>query len=167
VGCEKQWLESNRYYGELDESKLTSIFYFTLIWNLFESECCNKFARIDIHPQQLATKYSEGLDSSMMNEVWRHFQHRYIKKGKPSRLFKDFVFKSNDKKDWVEVVLKANDAASRQDKMEALLRIAFRLRNNLYHGEKDVRKLYEQNENFRQINRLLMALIEAKQGRRV
>ena len=54
------------------------------------------------------------------------------------------------------------ESSSNQEKMEALLRIAFRLRNNLYHGEKEVSKLYDQNENFKQINRLLMALIDAK-----
>jgi len=47
-----------------------------------------------------------------------------------------------------------------EEMIEALLKIAFRLRNNLFHGEKQIEKLYEQNENFKQINLLLMNLIE-------
>jgi len=161
---EKQWLESNRYYSELDESKLTSIFYFALIWNLFEKECCGKFAKMDEHPKQLS-EHAEQVSRVMLQDVWCHFQQRYIANDKPTQLFKSFAFQPRDNKAWVEAILRLDAKATEQEKLEALLRIAFRLRNNLYHGEKSVSKLYEQNENFRQINQILMALIDAKQGR--
>ena len=49
-----------------------------------------------------------------------------------------------------------------KDKIQSILYIAFRLRNNLYHGEKDVSTLYDQNENFKQINLFLMEVIDKK-----
>jgi hypothetical protein len=51
---EKLWLEAHQYYPDLDESKLTSIFYFTLIWNLFEKNCCDENAQINEHAPGLA-----------------------------------------------------------------------------------------------------------------
>ena len=54
------------------------------------------------------------------------------------------------------------EETTNQEKLQSLLYIAFRLRNNLFHGSKEVEKLYEQNENFKQINSLLMVIIEQK-----
>ena len=71
--------------------------------------------------------------------------------GETTSTFDSFEFKSGDKKDVVKRILLEGESSSNQEKMEALLRIAFRLRNNLYHGEKEVSKLYDQNENFKQL----------------
>lgn len=158
---EKQWLEDNRHYATIEESKLTSIFYFTLIWNLFEKNCCNGNAQINIHAPKLAKSSAEKI-SAVLPSIWMHFQNRYIQNGETTASFDSFLFNTRDDKQMVKDSLLANEKASAQDKTEALLRIAFRLRNNLYHGKKDVDKLYEQNENFRQINLLLMALVDAK-----
>ena len=157
---EKLWLEAHQYYPDLDESKLTSIFYFTLIWNLFEKNCCDENAQINEHAPGLAVSHSESI--SELPSIWRHFQTRYVHDGETTSTFDSFEFKSGDKKDVVKRILLEGESSSNQEKMEALLRIAFRLRNNLYHGEKEVSKLYDQNENFKQITRLLMALIDAK-----
>jgi len=170
VESEKQWLEHNRHYSEVDEFKLTSIFYFTLIWNLFEKDCCGNDAAIRTHPKTLAEEYSDALDDKLVEEVYSHFLDRYVENRQITPLFKEFRFGRNVQegqryKDFVREVLLSVEAC-KQKQVEALLYIAFRLRNNLYHGIKDVSKLYEQNENFRKINRLLMSLIDAKQGRR-
>jgi hypothetical protein len=156
---EKQWLEKNKYYSKLAESKLTSIFYFPLIWNLFEKTCCAGNAQINIHAPELANDYADKIKE--MSPIWAHFQTRYVQDEKTTSVFDLFEFKPGDKKDTVKTILLADSKSSNKEKMEALLRIAFRLRNNLFHGEKDVSKLYEQNENFKQINILLMALMDA------
>jgi len=56
--------------------------------------------------------------------------------------------------------LKKQKSASYQEKSEAIIRIIFRFRNNLLHGEKDVSKLYEQNNNFKYANKFLMLLVD-------
>jgi len=159
---EKEWLENNRHYNELDESKLTSIFYFTLIWNLFEKKCCNRNATIGTHPENISQSVSH-LIGEEINRTYDYFRNRYILDTSTRSLFNSFVFGQGDKAEGYKnfVHEKLNDPDSSQnEKLKTLLYIAFRLRNNLYHGEKDVAKLYAQNENFKMINSLLMAIID-------
>lgn len=158
---EKEWFINNRHYPDLDESKLQSIFYFSLIWNLYEKVFCNNHAAIKIHPEQHSKEYSNKIDKTLIGSVFEYFRDRYVLDGNPTDLFKTFKFeRSADIKDEVLGYLKSEEPSS-ENKLKALLYIAFRLRNNLFHGEKAVFKLYEQNENFRQINLLLMALIDS------
>ena len=157
---EKRWLKQNRQYTVLDESQLTSIFYFPLIWNIFEKECCGKHAYINQHPHEIAEKYATQC-AEAVKQPWQHFHSRYFRYGQPTDAFRNFCFKSKDIKRDVKSILRHGNEASNQQKLEALLKIAFRLRHNLFHGEKDVNMLYGQNDNFRQANKLLMALIDA------
>jgi hypothetical protein len=164
---EKEWFQSNRYYQNLDEKKLSSIFYFTLIWNLFEKELCNTFAHISTHPKAEAEKLHSDIDKQTLHAVFAYFKHRYITPdGHTNDLFDSFKFGQNsgDGQPFKEFVRQGlvNSAPSDQEQLQALLYIVFRLRNNLYHGIKDVAKLYEQNENFKQANHLLVACLEAK-----
>lgn len=162
---EKEWLKTNRYYDSIDESKLENIFYFTFVWNIFEKECCNKKAKIGSHPRNIASNLQTHLSEDVINHIYTYFRDRYVINETVNDIFNSFDFSSHGQvyKTFVEEKL-LNTESSHQDKIQALLYIAFRLRNNLYHGEKEVKKLYEQNENFRQINILLMAIIDKKVG---
>lgn len=160
---EKDWLRS--YYNNVEETELTSILYFTLIWNVFEKECCGNEAKVNDDAPALAEHYGGKLKGSLAN-TWSYFRGRYVQNnGEMSRSFESFKFNRNDNKPWVSAILRLNEDASAAEKLEALLRIAFRLRNNLYHGEKNIRTLSEQNENFRHMNQLLMNLIDTQNGR--
>ena len=163
---EKQWLEQNIHYETIDEKKLESIFYFSLVWNIFEKECCDKYAEIRFHPRCLAKLLSDKVDITIIDGVFIYFKNRYVATTKINSIFNNFQFgrENNDGqvyKDFTRKVL-INHHPSSQEKLQALLYIAFRLRNNLFHGIKEVEKLYEQNENFKQINSLLIAIIEQK-----
>lgn len=163
---ELEWLKANRYYPEdIDESKLKNIFYFTLIWNLFEKECCNSDAKINSDPKEIAEKVYDRIETELLDQVFEYFQNRYVNEGKTNNLFENFKFgkNGNDGKVYKEFVKdKLTEDSEQKNKVQALLYIAFRLRNNLYHGIKDVSKLYGQNENFRQINVLMMHIIDVK-----
>ena len=162
---EKLWLEKNIHYEIIDEKKLESIFYFSLVWNIFEKECCHKNASIGYHPKNFADKLSNNIDSNLLNEIFQYFLNRYIENGDVNDIFNSFDFgrepSSETYKQFVKDKLLSAEPTN-QEKLQSLLYIAFRLRNNLFHGIKDVEKLYEQNENFKQINSLLMAIIEQK-----
>lgn len=160
---EKQWLASRIFYQDIDESRLTSIFYFTLIWNIFERAFCNRDAKINVYAPCLALDYAGRIEQKL-NYAWIYFHQRYVANNGPTHLFYSFEFKPKDKKDVVLETLIKNETATPVEKLEVQLRIIFRLRNNLYHGEKEAARLYEQNENFRQANLLLMAIIDASQG---
>ena len=162
---EKQWLESNRYYPTIEEEKLKSIFYFSLVWNIFEKECCHKNASIGNHPKNLADNLSNNIDSNLLNEIFQYFQNRYIENGDVNDIFNSFDFgrepASTTYKNFVKDRL-LKEETTNQEKLQSLLYIAFRLRNNLFHGIKNVEELYKQNKNFKQINSLLMVIIEQK-----
>lgn len=158
---EKEWLESNRNYVDLNELRLTSIFYFPLIWNIFEKELCNKRAYIKPHAKNISRKYAALVNAEVLSNVFSYFKERYISDEQETSLFTNFEFQDCEIKKETLKILKSSDNTNILQ-LKALLYIAFRLRNNLFHGEKDVNKLYEQNENFKQINLLLMALIDKK-----
>lgn len=161
----KKWLEDNMYYGNIDEAKLKNIFYFTLVWNIFEKECCNKNALIGTYPKKLAEKLFDKIDVTVVNTIYDYFKNRYIVDSDVNDIFISFDFGKEhaaiEYKAFVQEKLLSH-VPDNKEKLQALLYIAFRLRNNLYHGIKKVEKLYEQNENFKQINTLLMAIVDNK-----
>ncbi|MDD2219333.1 MAG: hypothetical protein PHS63_04515 [Desulfoplanes sp.] len=164
---ERVWLQKNRHYPLIDETKMQSIFYFGLIWNLFERECCENFATITIHPRELADVFTESLPLELITPIFEYFKDRYIHNDKPNTIFKNFRFGPNgnsgaEYKGFVQDAL-MDDPFHKRRAVQALLYIAFRLRNNLFHGEKEINTLYQQNESFKHINRLLMAIIQLKQ----
>ncbi len=161
---EKSWIEKCQNFPAIDEARLKSVFYFSLIWNLFEKNCCDSFAKIEKHPEELSIQQHERISNDLLNNVFDYFKNRYIKNGSITDFFYRFKFARNGdennetKRKVKECLLKAEPC--KKEKLEAILLIAFRLRNNLFHGTKEVARLYEQNENFYQINHLLTALIE-------
>lgn len=164
---ELEWLKRNRYYPtDIDETKLKNIFYFTLVWNIFEKECCNNFARMEQHPRYLAESMQLKMDQVIVDSVFKYFKNRYFPNGRVDTKFETFQFgrTANDGRTYKEFVQNklCDISPSNNDKIESLLYIAFRLRNNLYHGIKDVSGLYEQNENFKQINLFLMDVVDKK-----
>ena len=162
---EIEWVKNFLQYPDLDECKIINIYRFTLIWNLFETKCCNKDAKI--------SKVSEYLENTELNfssqiilKVWKHFKTRYVKNNDISDSFNSFEFKNDSIKESVKTILKKENPTL-SEKLDSLLKICFRLRNNLYHGEKAVEKLYQQNKNFEMANTFLMELIEVKTNRRI
>jgi len=158
LSIELKWIKKRYYYDNINEKRLKNIFYFTLIWNIFENECCNRDAKISTHPKEIAQNIN-GVSEQKINKIFDYFKNRYITNGTINEIFKSFSFDKNNTcntyKKFVKEKLKAQEVTLKEQ-IQALLYIAFRLRNNLYHGVKDVKKLYEQNENFRQINIFLM-----------
>jgi len=161
-GSEKEQIMQLFYYPEIDEQKITSILWFSIIWSLFEDKCCVNKAKINTHAPKLS-KYTKDLDLDLLLETWNYFHCRYIKNSKPTELFNNFNFNDGDNKELVKNSLIRNTLSSQTQKTEALLRIFFRLRNNLLHGEKDVETLYRQNESFAYANKLLLNVIEVIQ----
>lgn len=158
---EKEWLKNNRYYYQIDETKLNSIFYFSLIWNIYEKELCGKEGSIRVHPKQHSAQYAEKINQELLSQVFDYFHNRYVLNGIRTEKYESFEFKSENIKKEVFEYLTLNKPTVKQ-MLNALLLIAFRLRNNLFHGEKQVEMLYEQNENFAQINSILTHLIDIK-----
>ena len=161
---EKKWFEEKRYYDNIDENRLKSIFYFSLIWNIFEKECCDNYASIGIHPKRIAENITvDTINIEKLRYIFYYYQTRYFSDNQVTESFRNFDFgrgvNSVNYKRNVSDILQYDNPDIKQI-LEALLLIAFRLRNNLFHGIKEVERLYEQNENFSKINQMLLIVIE-------
>ncbi len=161
---EKKWLEQNIFYSQLDENKLKHVFYFPILWNIFEknfSKICENKIQIGKYKIISQTIYNNKIDINKINQIYDYFKNRYIKNKDRflSLSFrKDIQTEQNIKQEIIKRFKKAK--IDDIEKIEVILCIAFRIRNNLYHGIKKVDKLYEQNENFKQINNFLILAIE-------
>ncbi len=137
--------------------KRSFIFNFAMIWNLFEDRCMDNFAKIS-----KVDNLVEGLisiNNLEVDTIFDYFKDRY-------KIFDNIYVTENLL--WKEheytyrnfVIEKFRDTqCSHQDKIKAVLYIIFRLRNNLFHGEKDIAIINEQKQTFVLVNKFLMDLI--------
>jgi|GEM_PF-2581340 len=158
-----KWIKNRYYYKEFDENKIRNIQQFALVWNVFERECCGSDAKINTYADKVALALHNKLIPSL-DTTWSYFHQRYIKNRDMTEKFYSLVFKKNDKQAFVKNTLLA-ESPSNKDKIEALMRIIFRLRNNLMHGEKKPEIFYDQDENFKHANQFLMNVCDLLTGR--
>ena len=163
---EKKWIINKYNYEEFNNSRIKSILFFGLIWSIFEKEVCNNNAKI-FDSRTLSLNLMAQLDTQSKRRIsliWNHFLKRYIDQDTHNinNIFENFTFNPNDDKNFVEYALRKQKNASYEEKCEAIIRVIFRLRNNLLHGQKDVTRLYEQNDNFKNSNKFLTILIDKR-----
>jgi hypothetical protein len=148
-----QWIKNRYTYTEFDGRKIKNILHFSLVWNIFERACCQCNAQIKQSHSIAENLQNESIPS--LKKTWIYFQNRYVQSNQLTGTFNSFNFNDNDRKEWVGEILLSN-LPSQEQKIEALLRIIFRLRNNLMHGEKEPQIFYEQDKNFKHANTFLM-----------
>jgi len=136
---------------------------FTMMWNLFEGVLCGNHANIreferiaqELSGGQLSTEETASLDECLA--FWS-FRYR-TPEGFASR-FDRLNFRPNDKRNLVEEVL-SGTRHELSDRALALMIIAYRLRNNLFHGLKTIKTLNNQVHNLNTASRCLGALLAA------
>lgn len=149
------WIKEKYHDNDLTESKIQDILYFGLIWNIFEKECYKGNDPI----QQIIIKTS-SIDNGDLNKCWNHFYNRYVTNNVLNESFNNFDFgqRVSDKLFIQSNILKSD--ITKSEKMKIILLIIRRLRNNLYHGYKDVHNLNSQNINFKISNEFLSKIID-------
>jgi hypothetical protein len=88
-----------------------------------------------------------------------YFRERYWRDGSFTPLFDGLNFRRSDRKPFVKSVL-MNERQEAGDVVLALLLIVFRLRNNLFHGEKWLYEIQGQERNFESANQILITILE-------
>lgn len=137
--------------------KRSFIFNFAMIWNLFEYRCMDNFAQIPKVDDFVNTLPSNlNLD---VNIIFDYFKDRYKVVDNIYNI-ESLLWRRNENIYRNFVIEKFRDTqCSHQDKIKAVLYIIFRLRNNLFHGEKDIAIINEQKRTFVLVNKFLMDLI--------
>ena len=137
--------------------KRSFIFNFAMIWNLFEDRCMDNFAQISTVDDFVNTLPSNlNLD---VNIIFDYFKDRYKVVDNIYNI-ESLLWRRNENTYRNFVIEKFRDTqCSHQDKIKAVLYIIFRLRNNLFHGEKNIAIINEQKQTFVLVNKFLMDLI--------
>lgn len=160
---EISWI--NRHLGigcDLDYEQMKPILCFSLIWNLFETEACQRNATPkSIRESVNHANESNWLSTDKYKKFVSYFRERYYlaDKMKFDELFDRLLLTDKASQKVVEQALTAN-SDSLANTVYALLLIAHRVRNNLFHGNKDVSSLPQQADLFTTINALLTTYLE-------
>jgi len=152
-----EWLEQNATgFSELTTLEREAITHFALLWSFFEARLLNNSAN-SYAILALTHKWSSQgcLDQTTFESSLQYFQQRYYPNNTESQYFSSLNLRNNDCPDLVKAVLKY-DNQNQADRVAVLLIIVFRLRNNLFHGNKWADGIRGQLENFSHANSTLM-----------
>jgi len=157
-----EWL--NNFFGEevrdLNYDQLRPVLSFALIWNFFESKACNRRASL-----KSVKKSVDEADSRdyLTPEKYRlyvdYFRDRYLEERGLEFALDQLILTDVDSRRIVTQVL-TNERTDLNNVVYALLVIALRIRNNLFHGNKEIDVLPRQTELFSVVNNLLADYVE-------
>lgn len=156
-----EWLKSKAPgFKHLSEDERNAIADFSLLWSLFESRILNTRGNVDNICQAVERWHSTGtLNADAFDTQLAYFQERYYDEGRFTQHFRDLNLKNPDLERFVSAVIDSSDDDARS-RMKAVLIIAFRYRNNLFHGVKWQYNLAGQLDNFTAANAILMKVLE-------
>lgn len=158
------WVRKNLLEAaSLKTETLQTVAGFTLLWNLFEGLICENQASVSAFESITQNlKISPKLEK-LVEKSLSFYRSRYIEGQEMNDTFNGLNFRPNDRREHVESVLKGQ-FADFGDKVLTLLIIAYRIRNNIFHGSKPASIWDEQAKNISEASRVLSLIIEAKGG---
>jgi hypothetical protein len=148
-------------FAALPKNEKSEIQDFSLLWSYFEGTrlCCA--ARM-----KSIRNYVGSIDCEAsycrfnMVDYLIYLRNRYFADGKITQNYSDLHFENGTKEFKVvaDKMLRGG-CISKKDELIGCLAIIYRLRNNLFHGDKWHYQLQGQYINFKRANELLMALM--------
>lgn len=155
------WID--RYFAgqaTLDYNQLRPVLCFSLIWNLFETIACRRMANPNSIRQSVDHADQSGrIDPAKYAKYVTFFRNRYLTDGTVDDVFDRLLMTHAESRIVVRRVLN-DETKDLNNIVYALLLIAHRIRNNLFHGNKEVSSLHLQTDLFQVVNRLLTDFIE-------
>jgi len=144
----------------IDEASFGPILHFALMWNLFERDACGKEANQINIEKSVQSAFAEGkLSLDAFQEHLNYFRIRAQSADITIDHYLDALKLTNtNARNLVRGVL-VGTLRDPNNVVYALLLIAHRIRNNLFHGEKEVAHLHSQVELFRTVNSMLATFL--------
>lgn len=162
-----EWIR--RYYPNLNAHQLTPILHFSLIWNMFETKVGRRLASPAIIRGNVTEAVRKGiLQAHEYQPYLDYFRSRYS--GRQSHYLDDLfavmyvgnsrVRETNERyrEEMLRVFRGETDDVT--EVVYVLLLIAYRVRNNFFHGNKELESLPGQTELFHVVNRLLSKYLD-------
>ncbi|MGL4922429.1 hypothetical protein [Aeromonas veronii] len=159
----KVWLQRNIYVmADFTDETYTSISDFSIMWAIFEG------TQLQDRPEDRAAvdelefvAQRTSYCATVLEYARTYWSHRYIgADGEGNDKFRRLGFRHKPHSELVLRVLKG-EVVNEEEQIHALLLIVYRLRNNLFHGEKDMAKINSQVENLKYGASVLKDIIEA------
>lgn len=156
-----EWL-SNRVPGfaNLSREERYAIVDFSFLWSLFEGEIMG--GRCDVLRIRNYVRQLDQLDrlKHLDSEPYiTYLKERYYRGGEVTEYFQGLHLERSRSPEEVLDMLRNEDASKVVQKIGCLV-IIYRLRNNLFHGEKWQYELYGQLDNFTQANNYLKNIMQ-------
>jgi len=156
-----EWLQRTvPGFNDLTDEERAAIRDFSLLWSLFEGTVLGARANAGrIVAMVNGLRDAGGLDLGPFGGAIDHFRGRYYDGRNFTPSFEHLHFRDGDNRPLVEAFVsgRENDASRI---LSGLLIIAYRLRNNLFHGIKWAYGIRDQLHNFQHANDCLMATID-------
>lgn len=153
------WVKKNIFYKtDVPLASLEEVIVFPFIWGAFERELCSNRAKLK-RVKALTNKIEPHI--GQLESEWQHFKSRYTNGNTVNQLF-DTLWTNPEgmggKVDVESALLNTNPTPA--EKGLALLIIAWRFRNQYFHGIKQFDDPDAQNDNYREVNSVLRLLID-------
>jgi hypothetical protein len=151
----------------IDVSDLQPVLEFALIWNLFERNSCERYVtkrNIRIHIKQALN--DDKIAINKYEPYIAFFREHYSRYNEENFLANQLLPKSriltNDDRRDINLLrgVFAGRKTETRNVIYALFFIAYRVRNNLFHGEKNIYTLHLQKDLFHAINSLISTHLE-------
>lgn len=166
------WIKKFLHTESLSVKEMEQTFSFLLMWNIFEGKLYDNDHRLTVETlADLGRAQVCSFDKKKICSVYDYFFDRYFgSKGDKDKFLNLRLEKDpkrtkkylNDKteQDFVKFILNNKESAV-SEKLVAIFLIAYRFRNNLFHGLKNIKNLLEYQVAFTQINSLLREICES------
>jgi hypothetical protein len=143
----EQWLGALLNKHEAEVHRLLddpAALRFLIAWSLFESKCFDGFVKIDRIDVFAARIVAEGFDSNSVDEELVHFHERYQDDERYRQLMHGQLSKRMD-------ALRRHPLESfrQQDRVFFVATVAYRFRNNMFHGNKGVQSWLHYSKQIR------------------
>lgn len=155
------WFEKKTpIFATLNQSDKDAIYDFSLLWSFFEGtklDCDGNVREIRKFADSIESR-NDLYDIDINNYV-QYLKNRYYVDGKLTVYYKKLhIERSGNPGEVLEML--CNDSATKKVKLIGCLIIVYRLRNNLFHGEKWQYELEGQKNNFVHANEFLRRLMD-------
>lgn len=140
--------------SKIDTNDIDEIRDFALLWNLFEDLLCSNNANMS----KIDTLIDSKIDKFNELEYQDTFQYFYNRYKSNDEKFNALRLR-DPQKNLVKKVLN-DEFTDKNNKLKFIMAVIYRFRNNLFHGEKNMRYISLQKENFEKANIFLMYFID-------
>lgn len=153
------------FQASVEMETINTLGRFLLLWGIFEKKFFAKTVqgREEGDFNAHKAKNHPHIKVSDIQTPFGHFKDRYTGSVEAERKYNDLAIRGGGYKDEIKQTFQREEwdtsDAERKAKQFAVLMVMYQLRNNLFHGTKEVNSLNENKENFDVMNAVLIEIL--------